>query len=138
MYIWLWKRINIQMFKCSIQICYLSTKFIKKKCLYSSIIVRTHPLPFKKGVGSKFWSMVQGQVFLKWGGRGGQHFLFIFFKSLSFLHLEINLPLQNCVMHLKKKYFVTIILWKNIILSFLKWTWKCSIKITYLQRNLKD
>ena len=44
--------------------------------------------------------MVQVQVFLK----GVLAFIY-FFQGLSFLHLEITLPLQNCVMHLKKNYF---------------------------------
>ena len=49
--------------------------------------------------------MVQGQVFLKVGEEEGWHFSYLIFQDLSFLHLEITLPLQNCVMHLKKKYF---------------------------------
>ena len=45
--------------------------------------------------------MIQGQIFLKEGGKA-------IFLSLSFLHVYMyNLlyPLQNCVMHLKKKVF---------------------------------
>ena len=48
--------------------------------------------------------MVQGQVFLG----GGWHFSYLIFSSfiiLSFSNLELLYPLQNCVMHLKKKYF---------------------------------
>ena len=47
--------------------------------------------------------MVQGQVFLK---GAADTFLISFFQALSFLHLEITLdPFQNCVMHLKKRFF---------------------------------
>ena len=49
--------------------------------------------------------MVQGQVLLKGGGRELALFLFNFFQGLSFLHLKIIYPLQNCIMYLKKKCF---------------------------------
>ena len=58
--------------------------------------------------------MIQGQIFLKEGGKEGgglalsKVFSKAIFLSLSFLHVYMyNLlyPLQNCVMHLKKKVF---------------------------------
>ena len=53
--------------------------------------------------------MVQGQVFLKGGGRLT---LILFFQGLSFLHLEITLPfLKLCYGFEEKLFFsVTIIL----------------------------
>ena len=43
-----------------------------------------------------------------WGvrGEGGCNLTYlVFHQGLSILCLEITLPLQNCVMHLKKYYF---------------------------------
>ena len=53
--------------------------------------------------------MMQGHVFLKVRGGGADTFPIEFFQGLSFLHLEITLPLQNCVMHFKKKYFFLLL-----------------------------
>ena len=62
--------------------------------------------------GSEIWkikegggSMVQGKVFLKGGEAGASTFPIWLYQGLSFLHLEITLPLESCVMHLKKNYF---------------------------------
>ena len=50
--------------------------------------------------------MAQGQVFLKGAGGGTGTFSIYFFQGLSFLYLEITLPLPKlCYMHLKKNYF---------------------------------
>ena len=53
----------------------------------------------KKGGGS----MVQGQVFLK----GGYfwHFSYLIFSRFIIFTFR-NYPFQNCVMHLKKNYFI--------------------------------
>ena len=56
--------------------------------------------------------MVQGHVFLYGGVEGGGQalFLFNFFKAKVY---HLLYPLQNCAMHLKKKFFLfsaTIIL----------------------------
>ena len=58
--------------------------------------------------------MVQGQVFLKWGGGGGLAlFLFNFSRFIIFTFRNY-FTLCKTVMHLKKKKFsVTIILWKK-------------------------
>ena len=63
---------------------------------------------FKKGDGS----MVQGQVFLKRGGRGASTFPIKFFQGLSFSHLEITLPFAKlCYAFDEKNFFpATIIL----------------------------
>ena len=45
--------------------------------------------------------MVQAQVFLK--GEGLALFLFNFFKVYHFQIQKLLYPLENCVMHLKKK-----------------------------------
>ena len=110
--------------------------------------------PFLKG-GSKFWlpppeegiwkiknggggSMVQGQVFIK-GGRLAL-FLFNFFKVYHFYIWKLLYPLQNCVMHLKKKIFCHHNYMKKVHSKLSKTEpesipW---IKITYLWRDLKD
>ena len=50
--------------------------------------------------------MVQGQVVLKGGpGGGADTFPILFFQVLSFYISKLLYPLQNCVMHLKKKIF---------------------------------
>ena len=59
--------------------------------------------------------MVQGQVFLRgWGGGEGglALFLFNFSQGLSFLHLEITLPLAKLCHAFEEKLFfsATIIL----------------------------
>ena len=77
------------------------------------------PLPpcFKRGGGVNFGylsrrgdcekfkevggSLVQGQVFLK---RGLALFRFNFFRVYHFYIWKLLFLLQNCVMHLKKKY----------------------------------
>ena len=48
-------------------------------------------------------SMVQGQVFLKWGGGGerGWHFSYLIFSWF----IKLLYPLQNCDRHLKKSNF---------------------------------
>ena len=50
-----------------------------------------------------------GARLLKSEGGGADTFPIEFFQGLSFLHLEITLPLQNCVMHFKKKYFFLLL-----------------------------
>ena len=49
--------------------------------------------------------MVQGKIFLKFGGRELTLFLFNFFKVYHSCIEKLLYPLQNCVMHLKKNYF---------------------------------
>ena len=63
---------------------------------------------FKKGDGS----MVQGQVFLKRGGRGASTFPIKFFQGLLFSYLEITLPFAKlCYAFDEKNFFpATIIL----------------------------
>ena len=78
--------------------------------------------------------MVQGDVFLKRGrGRGVALFLSNFFKVftfLSFLHLEITLPFEKlCYAFEEKNFSATIILWKKLILSYLKMNLKISHKL---------
>ena len=75
-----------------------------------SLCLVLDPLLSFKG-GSKFWlpptgggTMVQGQVFLKGGGALAL-FLLNFFKVYHFYISKLLFPLQNCVMHLKKKNF---------------------------------
>ena len=61
--------------------------------------------------------MVQGQVFLK----VGWHFSYLIFQGFSFLHSEITLPFAKLHYASEEKMFsVTIILWKKVILSYLK------------------
>ena len=63
--------------------------------------------------------MVQGQVFLKWGGGGGGgggwHFSYLIFEVLSFSHLEITLPFAKLSYAFEEKliFSATIILWKR-------------------------
>ena len=55
-------------------------------------------------------------------------FLFNFFKVYHFYIWKLFYPLQNCVMHSKKKKFsATIILWKKVIRRCLK----MNLKITF-------
>ena len=81
--------------------------------------------------------MVQGQVFLK----GGQDFfLFNFFKVCHFYIKKLLYPLQNCIMHLKKK---KIFSYHNFMKKSYSKLYKNEpenilIKITYLWRDLKD
>ena len=60
---------------------------------------------------------MQGQVFLKGGGAGGELtlFLFEFFQGLSFWHLEIILPFPKLCYTFEEKLFfsVTIIMEKD-------------------------
>ena len=50
--------------------------------------------------------MVQGQVFLNRGADTFPLFLFNFFKVYHFYIHKLLYPLQDCVMHLKKKFFL--------------------------------
>ena len=78
---------------------------------------------FKKGGGS----MVQGQVFLKREGGSGT-FPILIFQGLSFLNLEITLPLAKLLYAFEEKIFfsATKILQKKIILSCLQMNLKIS------------
>ena len=71
----------------------------------------------------------QGQVFLK-GGEAGTFPINFFSRSIFFISRNYfaNYPSQNCVMHLKKKFFfsVAIISCKKFILSCLKMNLKIS------------
>ena len=75
--------------------------------------------------------MVQGQVFLKGGGGGGAGTFSIYvFQALSFLHLEITLPFARLCHAFEEKIFTaTIILWKKVILKYLKMNLKISHKL---------
>ena len=58
-------------------------------------------------------------------------FLFNFFKVLSFLHLEITLPLTKLCYAFEEKLFfsVNIMLLKSVILSCLKMNLKITLKL---------
>ena len=49
--------------------------------------------------------MVHGQAFLK--GGGGWRFSYLVFSRLTVFTFTNHFTLQNCVMHLKKKFFLT-------------------------------
>ena len=73
-------------------------------------------------------SMVQGQVFLK---GGGWHFSDLIFSRFMFLHLEITLPFAKLCHAFEEKLFfsATIILWKKVILRYLKMNLDISHKL---------
>ena len=92
------------------------------------------PPPEKRGIWKikeKGWKYGAGAGPLK---RGGWHFSFLIFSRFIIFtfrnYLTLCYPLQNCVMHLKKKSFsVTIIFWKKVILRCLKMNLKISHKL---------
>ena len=73
--------------------------------------------------------MVQGQVFLK--GEVGT-FSIYFFQGLSFLHLEITLPFARLCYAFEEKNIssATKILWKKVILIYLKMNLQLFHKLT--------
>ena len=74
--------------------------------------------------------MMQGQVFLKGRGRGLALFLSNFFKIYDFCILKLLETFQNCVMPLKKYYFLLPPYFdeKKVFLSCLKMNLKISHK----------
>ena len=51
------------------------------------------------------WTDGAGGGLLKMAAGGLALFLFDFFKVYHFYIYKLHYPLQNCIMHLKKKYF---------------------------------
>ena len=91
-------------------------------------LVRTRtppPFPLKKEGGS----MVQGQVFLKGGGRW--HFSYLIFSRFiifTFRNYFTLSKIVSCIWR-KKIFSATIILWKKVIQSCLKINLKISHKL---------
>ena len=72
--------------------------------------------------------MIQGQVFLK-GGAGT--FPIKFFQGLPFLNPEITLPFAKLRYAFEEKLLfpAAIILWKKVVISYLKMNLKISHKL---------